>query len=343
MEIPTRRRRALSTALALFLAIESVSAVAAVAVAAWRDADSRARRAAALAAADRTAGVVDAAPGARPRRSPSPPASGARSTRPDRRARRPARTTAPPPRPHAVSEGRARDLQAQSKSRRASGAVASGGSGSVKASARYKGRNHFWFPALGINRSVYALPVQPHVRPRQPRVPLGLRAAATTSTSWAMPGASFKPLHDAYVNGRLRVGMKAYYADGSGKVHTYKVKWWKLTRPTTSAELGLGVAERAVDDPPDVRRREQRVPADGPPGRGPLTGPPRRSARRPRAVESDDPQPQDPARDHEPLDLARPLPDLGELRVAQEALDLVLLDVAVAAVDLDRGVRRPAS
>jgi hypothetical protein len=29
--------------------------------------------------------------------------------------------------------------------------------------------------------------------------------------------------------------MKAYYADGSGRVHMYKVIWWKLTRPTTAA------------------------------------------------------------------------------------------------------------
>ena len=64
------------------------------------------------------------------------------------------------------------------------------------------------------------------------------------------------------------------------------------------------------------------------------------SAARP-ARPSDDAQVQQLASDHEPLDLARPLPDLGQLGVAQVALDLVLGDVAVAAVDLDRGVRRP--
>ena len=37
------------------------------------------------------------------------------------------------------------------------------------------------------------------------------------------------------LGGRLNVGMKAYYADSRGKVHTYRVKWWKLTKPTTSA------------------------------------------------------------------------------------------------------------
>src|SRR5207249_9375101 len=48
---------------------------------------------------------------------------------------------------------------------------------------------------------------------------------------------------------------------------------------------------------------------------------------------------EDLSRDHEPLDLARSLADLRELRVAEISLDLVLLDVAVAAVDLDPGVR----
>src|SRR5215469_16139511 len=42
------------------------------------------------------------------------------------------------------------------------------------------------------------------------------------------------------------------------------------------------------------------------------------------------------AGDHEPLDLLRPLVDLRDLRVAHEALDRVLLDVAVAAQDLYR-------
>src|SRR5439155_8185063 len=42
------------------------------------------------------------------------------------------------------------------------------------------------------------------------------------------------------------------------------------------------------------------------------------------------------ARDHELLDLRGPLVDLGDLRVAEGALHLVLLHEAVAAVDLNR-------
>src|SRR5262245_6000930 len=48
------------------------------------------------------------------------------------------------------------------------------------------------------------------------------------------------------------------------------------------------------------------------------------------------------ARDHEPLDLARALVDLGDLGVAVVALDRELLRVAVAAEDLDRLGRLPA-
>src|SRR4029453_6812015 len=48
---------------------------------------------------------------------------------------------------------------------------------------------------------------------------------------------------------------------------------------------------------------------------------------------------EDLARDHEPLNLRRPLIDLEQLRVAHELLDRVLLDVAVTPEDLD-GVGR---
>src|SRR5690606_13800406 len=46
-------------------------------------------------------------------------------------------------------------------------------------------------------------------------------------------------------------------------------------------------------------------------------------------------------RDHDALDLARPLVDLRDPRVPIIAFDVVLLRVAVAAVDLDRLVGDP--
>jgi hypothetical protein len=45
----------------------------------------------------------------------------------------------------------------------------------------------------------------------------------------------FKPLHDAYVSGRLRKGLTVAYADGNGSVRTYAIAWWKITRPTGAA------------------------------------------------------------------------------------------------------------
>ena len=47
--------------------------------------------------------------------------------------------------------------------------------------------------------------------------------------------STFKPLHDAYVGGRLHAGLKAAYADSAGSVHTYSVVWWKVVAPTTAA------------------------------------------------------------------------------------------------------------
>ena len=54
----------------------------------------------------------------------------------------------------------------------------------------------------------------------------------------------FKPLHDAYVAGRLAVGMKAWYADSKGRVHVYVVKWWKTTLPTTDASWAWAAQSR---------------------------------------------------------------------------------------------------
>jgi sortase (surface protein transpeptidase) len=47
--------------------------------------------------------------------------------------------------------------------------------------------------------------------------------------------STFKPLHDAYVRGGLKKGMKVWYADGGGTVRVYRVSWWRVTAPTTAA------------------------------------------------------------------------------------------------------------
>jgi sortase (surface protein transpeptidase) len=97
-------------------------------------------------------------------------------------------------------------------------------------STSFKGRNHVWIPSLGISRSVTFYSCSSSAYPGN----LVYRWGCAGSNNVYLFGHAysvFKPLHDAYVRGRLRKGMKAYYADASGRVSTYSVSWWKLTTP----------------------------------------------------------------------------------------------------------------
>jgi Sortase domain len=100
--------------------------------------------------------------------------------------------------------------------------------------ASFHGRNHVWIPALRINKSVQSFPCS---RSRPPDAGVyrwgcgGANNVYLLSHAWS----TFKPLHDAYVTGRLRKGMQVFYADGSGKVRAYRVAWWRVVRPTTAA------------------------------------------------------------------------------------------------------------
>ena len=98
----------------------------------------------------------------------------------------------------------------------------------------YRGTNHLWIPALGINRSVGYYYCG---NPRAPGLGVYRWGCAGRNNTYLLAHAfaAFKPLHDAYVRGRLRKGMKAIYADGSGRVHTYVVIWWRLTTPDNGA------------------------------------------------------------------------------------------------------------
>lgn len=95
----------------------------------------------------------------------------------------------------------------------------------------YVGRNHFWIPALGVSRDVYSYPCS------------RTRAPANLIYRWGCAGANnvyilghaygvMAPLHDAYVSGRLHVGMVAIYADANGTIRSYQVTSWRLVRPT---------------------------------------------------------------------------------------------------------------
>ena len=232
MEIPTRRRRALSTVLALFLAIESVSAVTAVAVTPRGAVGGQAAPAAETARGARLAATV--APKVITPAASKTIAPAIRRTldAPDAVRTGPARTEAPAIRARTLSP-KAVLAMSKPKSRSSSSADSSGGSGTVRAGS-LKGRNHFWFPAVGINRSVSSYACSRNT----PLANIVYRWGCGGRNNVYIMGHAYgvmKPLHNAYVSGRLKVGMKAYYADSRGKVHTYKVRWWKLTRPTTSA------------------------------------------------------------------------------------------------------------
>jgi Sortase domain len=106
-------------------------------------------------------------------------------------------------------------------------------SGSGKATS-FKGRNHLWIPALGINRSVTWYACSSSYYPGN-RVYRWGCAGANNVYLFGHAHSVFKALHDAYVRGRLKKGMKAYYAGADGRVRTYAVSWWKVTTPDKGA------------------------------------------------------------------------------------------------------------
>ena len=247
MELTRGRRRALSTILAIVLAIESVSAVAAAAQVGTGRAGSIAVRQAPVAAAPAPADVAIAvhSPGPRledrvldpiahvtlphataaavadpqPATTPSGETKRADSSSARHHHKRSTASTQPKVHPKAVRPAR----QAHTRKHASSGGAPS-----------YAGRNHVWIPSLGINRSVAWFACS---RSREPDNYVYRWGCAGTNNVYLLGHAwgVFDPLHDAYVSGRLRRGMKAVYADASGKVRTYAVRWWKVVKPTASA------------------------------------------------------------------------------------------------------------
>lgn len=103
------------------------------------------------------------------------------------------------------------------------------GSAAGKA-AKMRGRNHVWIPALGINKSVSGYSCSSAYYPGN-RVYRWGCAGSNNVYLFGHAHSVFKPLHDAYVRGRLSKGMRVYYAGSDGKVATYAVRWWRLTTP----------------------------------------------------------------------------------------------------------------
>jgi len=115
------------------------------------------------------------------------------------------------------------------------GSSSTSGSGSMASKPReFSGTNHFWMPVLGINKRVHAYPCS---RTRPPDNYLYRWGCAGSNNVYLLGHAYsvMKPLHDAYVSGRLRVGMAAWYANGGGKVRKYRITEWRVVRPENAA------------------------------------------------------------------------------------------------------------
>jgi hypothetical protein len=102
--------------------------------------------------------------------------------------------------------------------------------GTTTAATVYRGTNHVWMPSLGVSRSVswYACS--------------RTTALANVVYRWGCAGKNnvylmghawgvFRPLYNAYYNGKLRKGMVVIYADANGRVTRYKVTFWKVVSP----------------------------------------------------------------------------------------------------------------
>jgi hypothetical protein len=129
------------------------------------------------------------------------------------------------PKPHAAPKPRPRPQPARVAPRPVTHVTV----GSV-----YKGHNHMWMPALGISHSVSWYACGTASAPGLGVYRWGC-AGANNVYLLAHAYAAFKSLHDAYVSGRLRKGMRVMYADGGGRVRTYSVIWWRLTTPSNGA------------------------------------------------------------------------------------------------------------
>jgi len=110
-------------------------------------------------------------------------------------------------------------------------AAAAAGDRVAPSSSGYRGRNHLWVPALRIDRSVAWYGCSNKSYPGD-RVYRWGCAGRNNVYLFGHAYSVFKKLHDAYVERKLRKGMKLFYADSDGEVHTYKLAWWKRTTAT---------------------------------------------------------------------------------------------------------------
>ena len=112
------------------------------------------------------------------------------------------------------------------------------------AATGYRGRNHFWYPALGINASVSWFPCSRSEEPGSPVYRWGC-AGANNVYLMAHAWSHFRALNRAYYNGGLRTGQLAVYADNNGRVHYYRLAWYKTGPPTTGMSWAWAAQSRS--------------------------------------------------------------------------------------------------
>lgn len=159
----------------------------------------------------------------------------------------------------AAAEAKARaEAAAVAKAKAAAAAKAAAKAAAAKATARtttttakpaattatYRGKNRFWYSKLGINQSVYWFPCS---RSREPDNLVYRWGCAGANNVYLMAHAwgKFNALNRAYYNHTLRAGQLVVYADGNGRVHYYRLAWWKTARPTTSASWAWAAQSRS--------------------------------------------------------------------------------------------------
>jgi hypothetical protein len=231
-----RRRRAFSTALALVLAVESVASVS-VAASSYVSAASRAAASqlATAAAAEvisearfderswtpTPAPAVVSAPDAADYMHPKPlaPVVATPTRAPVTKAAAPTAKAAPKA-PARTTVRTTVKTTAQPARHPAPKPV----------STVFAGRNHLWIPSLGVNRSVSAFSCS---RSEPPGNLVYRWGCAGTNNVYLFGHAAsvFGPLYNAYMSHRLAVGMNVWYADGSGHVHKYAVRYWRVVSP----------------------------------------------------------------------------------------------------------------
>jgi len=110
--------------------------------------------------------------------------------------------------------------------------------------ATYSGRNRFWYPALGITQSVAWFPCS---RSRAPDNLVYRWGCAGSNNVYLMAHAwgKFHALNRAYYNHTLKSGQLVVYGDANGRIHYYRLDWWKTARPTTSASWAWAAQSRS--------------------------------------------------------------------------------------------------